>query len=98
MAEAEKSPYYMFQMDENQRMTPVIHQESFHTRRQDLPKVYAPNGAVYVARCDWLARTRSYLTPETRGFAMPRERSWDVDSLLDFEICELLLKKNGRTA
>ena len=98
VAEAEKSPYYMFQMDENQRMSPVIHQESFHTRRQDLPKIYAPNGAVYVARCGWLARTRSYLTPETRGFAMPRERSWDVDSLLDFEICELLLKKAGRIA
>lgn len=98
VTEAEKSPYYMFQMDEGARMTPVISQERFHTRRQDLPRIFAPNGAVYVARCDWLARTRSYLTPETRGFEMPRERSWDVDELLDFEICELLLKRAGRSA
>lgn len=96
VTEAEKSPYYMFQMDEGGRMSPVIAQERFHTRRQDLPKIYAPNGAVYVARCDWLAQTRSYLTPATRGYAMPRERSWDVDELLDFEICELILKKTGR--
>ncbi|MBU1228891.1 MAG: acylneuraminate cytidylyltransferase family protein [Proteobacteria bacterium] len=96
VSEAEKSPYYMFHLDEEGLMAPVIAQERYHTRRQELPRVFAPNGAVYVASTQWLARTRSYLTPETRGYAMPRERSWDVDELLDFEICELLLKKAGR--
>lgn len=96
VTEPEKSPYYVFTLDQGGVMSPVIRQESFHTRRQDLPKTFAPNGAVYVAKCDWLAATRSYLTPETRGYPMPRERSWDVDELLDFEICELMLKKAGR--
>ncbi len=96
VTEAEKSPYFMFELDEGARLSPVIAQERYHTRRQDLPRVFAPNGAVYVASCEWLAQTRSFLTPETRGFEMPRERSWDVDTLLDFEICELLLKKAGR--
>jgi len=27
---------------------------------------------------------------------MPRERSQDIDGLLDFDICELLLRKAGR--
>ncbi|SNS21680.1 N-acylneuraminate cytidylyltransferase [Humidesulfovibrio mexicanus] len=98
VSEAEKSPYYMFTMDAGKRMAPVIPQERFHTRRQDLPQVVTPNGAVYVADCAWLARTRSYLTPETRAYLMPRERSLDVDSLLDFEICELMLRKAGRLA
>lgn len=98
VSEAEKSPYYMFTMDADNRMAPVIPQERFHTRRQDLPQVVAPNGAVYVADCAWLARTRSYLTPETRGYLMPRERALDVDCLLDFEICELMLRKAGRLA
>ena len=96
VTEAEKSPYYMFTLDETARMSPVISQERYHTRRQDLPRVYAPNGAVYVADCAWLAETRSYLTPDTRAYEMPRERSWDIDELLDFEICELLLRRAGR--
>jgi N-acylneuraminate cytidylyltransferase len=96
VTEADKSPYYMFTMAPNGLMSPVIPQQSFHTRRQDLPRVFMPNGAVYVADCAWLARTRSYLTPETRGFEMPRERSQDIDGLLDFDICELLLRKAGR--
>lgn len=92
------SPYFTFRLDAGGLMSPVIAQDSFHTRRQTLPKCYKPNGAVYVAGCAWLAGTRSYLTPETRGYEMPRERSWDIDELLDFEICELLLKKAGRIA
>ncbi|MDP2849425.1 MAG: acylneuraminate cytidylyltransferase family protein [Humidesulfovibrio sp.] len=96
VTQPEKSPYFMFTMAEDGRMSPVIAQESYHTRRQDLPRVFAPNGAVYVADCQWLARTRSYLTPETRGFEMPRDRSQDVDDLLDFDICELLLRRAGR--
>lgn len=96
VTEADKSPYFMFTMAPDGLMSPVIAQERFHTRRQDLPRVVAPNGAVYVADCAWLARTRSYLTPETRGYEMPRERSQDIDGLLDFDICELLLRKAGR--
>jgi len=98
VTEASISPYFTFSMGPDGLMAPVLRQERFHTRRQDLPKCFKPNGAVYVARCDWLARTRSYLTPETRGYEMPRDRSWDIDELLDFEICELLLKRAGRSA
>lgn len=90
------SPYYAFTMDAGGLMTPVIEQKSFYTRRQDLPRTVKPNGAVYVADCAWLAKTRSYLTPQTRGYEMPRDRSWDIDEPLDFDICELILKKSGR--
>ena len=98
VTEADKSPYFMFTLDGEKRLSPVIAQERYHTRRQDLPRVFMPNGAVYVADCAWLAETRSYLTPQTRGYEMPRERSQDVDGLLDFDICELLLRKAGRIA
>ncbi|MBI5518592.1 MAG: acylneuraminate cytidylyltransferase family protein [Desulfovibrio sp.] len=98
VTEPDKSPYFMFNMDADGLLSPLIPQERYHTRRQDLPRVFAPNGAVYVADCAWLARTRSYLTPETRGFEMPKERAQDIDDLLDFDICELLLKRSGRIA
>ncbi|MBF0159891.1 MAG: acylneuraminate cytidylyltransferase family protein [Magnetococcales bacterium] len=61
-------------------------------RRQDLPQAYTLNGAVFVARTDWLRQQRSFLTPESRGFVMPPERSIDIDSELDFALAELLLQ------
>ena len=64
-----------------------------YTRRQDLPKVYEANGAVYVAKIDYLLQKKDFLTPELTGFEMPKEHSVDVDTPLDFEFAELLLKK-----
>jgi N-acylneuraminate cytidylyltransferase len=44
---------------------------------------YVPNGAVAVAEIAWLQRERSFLTSQTSGYVMPRERSIDVDSEFD---------------
>jgi CMP-N-acetylneuraminic acid synthetase len=62
------------------------------TRRQDLPKQFALNGAIYFAASDRLRAERSFLTPGTIGYPMPAERSVDIDALLDWRIAEMLLK------
>jgi len=67
-------------------------QEGFIPRRQDTPELYIINGAVYVAKIDWLKQTQSFLTPETMAYVMPQIRSLDIDTELDMKICEQLLK------
>ncbi|MBF0124381.1 MAG: acylneuraminate cytidylyltransferase family protein [Magnetococcales bacterium] len=64
-------------------------------RRQDLPQAYTLNGAVFMARVDWLRHNRSFLTAESRGFVMPAERSIDIDSELDFALAELLARSRN---
>ncbi len=93
MVEASVSPYYTFHLTEDDRLKFVIEQDSYFTARQQLPDTYEPNGAVYVAKCDWIRRTQKYLTAETLAYVMPRERSLDVDDLFDFELCEMVLQK-----
>jgi CMP-N,N'-diacetyllegionaminic acid synthase len=64
--------------------------------RQQLPKAYQLNGAVYVFRASLLAHeTRSLLVGKLGAVLMPRERSQDIDDETDFVICEALLKKRG---
>jgi CMP-N,N'-diacetyllegionaminic acid synthase len=64
--------------------------------RQQLPKAYQLNGAVYVFRASLLAQeTRSLLVGRLGAVVMPRERSQDIDDETDFVICEALLKKRG---
>lgn len=64
--------------------------------RQQLPKAYQLNGAVYVFRLSLLAReTKSLLVGRLGAVMMPRERSQDIDDEIDFVICEALLKKRG---
>lgn len=61
-------------------------------RRQDLPPAFVLNGAVYVARADWLLEHRSFLTDVTVGFEMPQDRSLDIDTLADLEAAEHALR------
>jgi N-acylneuraminate cytidylyltransferase/CMP-N,N'-diacetyllegionaminic acid synthase len=60
--------------------------------RQAFEKTYIPNGAVYVFQTEVLRSTREYYTNKTYPYLMPIERSVDIDSLLDFEWAEFLLK------
>jgi N-acylneuraminate cytidylyltransferase len=52
---------------------------------------YVPNGAVAVAEIPWLKREMSFLSSQTSGYVMPRERSIDVDS--EFDLWLSLLKR-----
>ena len=60
-------------------------------RRQDTPAVYAMNASIYV----WWERTLDLglFGPHTRLHVMPRERSIDIDSEVDFALVELLMKR-----
>lgn len=46
-----------------------------------------------VARGEWLQRTGSFLGEETLAYPMPRHRSLDIDSELDFALAEVLLDR-----
>jgi N-acylneuraminate cytidylyltransferase len=63
------------------------------TRRQELPSVYSLNGAVYVARSEWLAREKRFVTRETVAYEMPVERSLDIDTESDLVQLLTLLGK-----
>ena len=69
------------------------HEFNAPNNRQEYKKTYVPNGAVYVFQTEVLRSTRQYYTEKTYPYIMPRERSADIDELLDFEWAEHLLKK-----
>lgn len=90
VTEPDKNPYWMYELDEHGRLYPVIKTDKAILRRQDLPKVYVLNGAVYVTKCDWLLINKALITAETIAYLMPKERSLDIDGELDFVLLEAL--------
>lgn len=63
------------------------------SNRQAHDDAFVPNGAIYVFRTAVLRATRQYYTDKTWPFYMPRERSADIDNLLDFEWAEFLYSR-----
>jgi len=87
---AEKNPYFnMVELDAEGHAGLSKTPPGAVTSRQQAPAVYAMNASVYV----WWRRTleRGLWDGAARLHVMPRERSIDVDSLLDFQLVELLM-------
>lgn len=93
VTEPEKNPYWMYLLDDKERLHPLIETAINFNRRQDLPKVYALNGALYVADCAWLLKTETFMSVETIAYKMPKERSVDIDSDADFRFAEFLMNR-----
>ena len=88
---APKPPYWMFSVDGEHRMTPVMGWEMVNTPRHDLPPIYVLNGAVYIVKIDWYLQHKTLLDASTRAYLMPPERSVDIDTLADFQQAEQLM-------
>jgi CMP-N,N'-diacetyllegionaminic acid synthase len=89
---AHENPYFsMVELDEAGRARLSKPPPGDIAGRQMAPPVYAMNGSVYVwhrATLDkglWGGRTRLHV--------MPRERSVDIDSAIDFQLAELLMRE-----
>ena len=81
----QQSPYWMYRLGDRYRLSPIVEAPAGATRRQDLPEVYALNGAIYVADTVWLRDSRSFVGRDTVAYVMPAERSIDIDTATDFE-------------
>lgn len=93
VTESSKSPYWMYKISKEGTMLPLFSKEDIPYQRQQAPKFYELNGAVYVATSKSLKATSSFLQDGTIPYVMPRERSIDIDNVSDFEYCEFLLMK-----
>lgn len=92
VCEPDTHPYWTYRLCADLTMKRVLDAAAV-TRRQDLPAVAALNGAMYFANAAWLRRNGALVGPETLAYMMPRERSVDLDTPLDWKIAELLLKE-----
>ncbi len=90
VAPARHHPLWMRTMDERGRLLPLSG-SSLPARRQDLPRAYVLNGAVYIARQHEFRAARTFHLEGARAYVMPEERSIDVDTPLDAQIAGMLL-------
>ncbi len=85
-------PYWTYRIDDEGHLSPLF--DKAPDRRQDLPEIYAVNGAVYVARTSDLRQTRNFVMSGAQAFVMPDIRSLDIDTPADLILAECLLKRN----
>lgn len=63
-------------------------------RRQDLPKTYMSNGAIYIIKVNEFLKDNSFYTNRTISFVMDNIKSMDIDTREDFEKINNILYEN----
>jgi N-acylneuraminate cytidylyltransferase len=66
-------------------------------RRQDAPEVFDVTTVAYVVRADYVLAHDDLFSGRVSAAVVPAERTADIDTLLDFEIAEFLMKKRMET-
>jgi len=96
VSEVAENPYWMYTVDSDSKLNKFVKTESEYTRRQELPRIYITNGAMYIAENEWLLVNKGFESPpHTIGYIMPQERAVDIDCELDFRVCEFIKKGRG---
>lgn len=78
---------------EGDRLVPWIEDDAM-TPSHELPALWVRNGSVYVTRREALD-AGVFIAEDVRGFPMPAERSYDVDTPLDLAFAEFLLERDA---
>lgn len=92
VVKASQHPFWTFERKLDQTLQPFmdIPLEGDNLVIQNLPTVFYPNGAVYVTCRDLILRNRIF-GDKIYGYIMPQERSFDLETHLDFVIASALI-------
>lgn len=96
VCENEHPPYWSNTLPADHSMKNFINFDAIKNR-QELPTFYRLNGAIYLSEIDYLKQNKGFWGSQTYAYVMPKERSVDIDSLLDFKLAELLLNEKNNT-
>jgi len=93
VTEAHRNPYFnMVRMDGDKFAHLFVDGGSTVARRQDAPLVYDMTTVAYAARPEFVLEARSVFEGRVRALLVPPERALDIDTELDFQFAEFLLR------
>jgi len=91
-----RSPYFnLVEVSNDGKVTLSKKLDSSIVRRQDAPKSYDMNASIYIWKRESLLDQKSLFLEKTGLYVMPEERSIDIDTELDFEFVEFMMRKKN---
>ena len=93
VCEVDHHPLWTNTLPEDGCMKDFIKPEITNKNRQELPKCYRLNGAIYLAYWDYLKEQKTFFGKKTFACIMPQDKSIDIDSEIDFELTKIIMKR-----
>ncbi|MDR8385175.1 MULTISPECIES: cytidylyltransferase domain-containing protein [Pseudomonas] len=87
----EHSPLWSNVLGPKGSMADFLRPELLNQRSQDLPVYYRLNGSIYLANTEDFLREKGFFMADSVAYIMKTEQSIDIDTYLDFKVCEALM-------
>jgi CMP-N,N'-diacetyllegionaminic acid synthase len=94
VCEMDHSPLWANTLPENHSMENFMNSEIVKMPRQNIPKYYRVNGAIYIIKTDFLLNTNDLYSEKSYALIMDKSKSVDIDDEIDFRFAEMLLQDN----
>jgi len=95
VVEMAKSPFKSFLLDEHGVLQALFDEEMTNQRRQDLPSVYAANGAIYVFCWSDFNEKNAFPSNGSYPYIMNEKDSLDIDTNEDILLLKHLINTKG---
>lgn len=90
IVEEDHSPLYAATLPDDLSLKEMCSSKYFNLSRQELPKFYRFNGAIYIGKPEILFEKNTIYEDNIFGYVMDRRSSVDIDDELDFKIAEII--------
>jgi CMP-N-acetylneuraminic acid synthetase len=87
-----RHPLTCYTAGEGGELVPLLPSDQRGVLRQNFGTVFWRNGAIYAVRRDVVMQQNSLYGATTLGYQMPEERSFNIDSQLDWDVVEGYLR------
>ena len=93
--ECPANPYYCVFEEDNNGFLHVCKGDGNIFRRQDAPKVYEYNGAIYIMNVETLKTTHMHKMQKRVKYVMDELSSFDLDTMWDWQMAEMIKKEKS---
>lgn len=91
--ECAANPYYCVFEENEEGYLHVCKGDGNIFRRQDAPKVYEYNGAIYIMNAKTLKSTHMHKMQKRVKYVMDDRSSFDLDTMWDWQMAEMMIKQ-----
>ena len=91
--EPESNPLKSFVLNEEGYMQGIVNNDFPFMPRQALPKVFYPNGAIYIVEVPYFNQAEKLFSDKTISYLMSADKSVDIDTKADILRAEKILKE-----
>ena len=88
--ECHSNPYYNIFEEDTDGLLHVSKGNGNIYRRQEAPKVYEYNGAIYIMNAETLKTTHMHKMEKRVKYVMDEQSSFDLDTIYDWQLAELI--------